>query len=103
MTEEEVKAVLVEMKLKGDEFYEGGHIVMYRTDLYSSLAEAEKARGAVYGDECDSMSALHDADYHAGLIQMLYKNKLPVRMFICNGEYTLPIDLAHEMMSGFYD
>ena len=100
MTEEEVNAVLVEMRLKGYEVYEGGTLIMYRTDLYSSLAEAEKAGGAVYSYDCESVSSLWDADDHASLIQSLYGGKLPVRKFLLNGDYTLPLDIAQELMTG---
>ena len=96
MTEEEVKATHVAMKLAGHTFG-CDRLVTYRTDKYSSLAEAEKAGDTIDSYSFDSRSQMHDFEDGIGMVLGLFDD-LPVSVLVTDGEYALPYSDVTDML-----
>ena len=98
MTEDEIKATHVAMKLAGHTF-SCDRLVTYRTDKYASLAEAEKAGGTMYSYSFDSRSQMHDFEEGMYMVVGLFEN-LPVIALVTDGtdKYALPYSEVTDML-----
>ena len=102
MTEEETRAVMVEMKLKDHNFC-GTEILVYRSDLYASLDKAREADAVSTQCDIDSAVDLFDAIDHLWLVERLFEPALPITVLIAdNLGYVLPYSEALNLTSEFH-
>jgi len=97
MTSKEADAVMVEMRLRGDQFEPYYSLLVYRDDLYTSYSDALEAKAVARMDAvqgCDGLDDLHEVVWG---IARLHSHDL-ICLVESGNEYVLPYYEAIELI-----
>ena len=97
MTEEEINAEIVAMRLASHEFVPD-MVMAYRADQYPSLAEARKEEGIVTSHSCETYGEFYDMEHGITMTADLCGYNIEVFVMDYKG-YVLPFGLAMESMN----